>query len=100
MPKRPGVSSSSLTMLLHLCEHAGTARLDSIDLSLGVRHALEACGKLGTVEVEALARLHGAEGRARCAANTAGEVAGLVQRTVLLCFLAVAGEGLRERVGG
>lgn len=87
-------------MLFHLCEHAGTARLDGIDLSLGVGHALEACGKLGAVEVEAVARLNGAKGRTGCAANTAGEVARLVQWAVLLCLLAVAGERLGKRVGG
>ena len=87
-------------MLLHLCEHAGTTRLDSIDLSLGEGHTLEACGKLGAVEVEALARFNRAKGRSRRAANTAGEVARLVQRTMLLCLLAVAGKGLGERVGG
>jgi hypothetical protein len=87
-------------VLLHLCEHAGTTRLDGIDLGLRVGHALEACGKLGAVEVEALACLNRAEGRSRCAANTAGEVARLIQRAVLLRLLPVAGEGLGERVGG
>jgi len=87
-------------MLPHLCEHAGPTRLNSIDLSLRESHALKACGKLGAVEVEALARLNGAKGGTGCAANTAGEVARLVQRAVLLCLLAVAGEGLGKRVGG
>lgn len=50
-------------MLIHLCEHAGTAGLDSLDLSLRPCHALEACGKLGAVEVEALACLNGSKGR-------------------------------------
>lgn len=87
-------------MLLHLCEHAGTTRLDGVNLGLGEGHALEACGKLGAVEVEALARFNRAERRTGCAANTAGEVARLIQRAMLLCLLAVAGEGLGKRVGG
>ena len=85
-------------MLYHLCEHAGAAGLDGLDLGLRPGHPLEACGKLGTVEVKALACLNGAEGRTGSASD-AGVVAGLVQRAVLLCLLAVAGEGLRERVG-
>lgn len=47
---------------VHLCVHAGTAGLDSVDLSLRPRHTLEARGKLGAVEVEALACLNGAKG--------------------------------------
>ena len=86
--------------MLHLCEHACTTRLDSIDLSLREGHALEACGKLGTVEVEALACLNGTKGRARSASNTAGVISGLVQGAVLLGLLAVAGEGLGQRVSG
>lgn len=96
LPTHPGVSFSSLVTLIHLCKHAGTAGLDGIDLGLRVGHSLEAGGKLGTVEVEALARLDGAEGRTGSAADAAGEVARLVQGAVLLCLLAVAGEGLGE----
>ena len=81
-------------MQTRLCEHAGTARLDGINLSLRVGHALEACGKLRTVEVKALAGLNGTKGRTGRVANTAREVARLVQRAVLLCLLAVVGEGL------
>lgn len=90
----------SLMILLHLCKHAGTARLNGVNLSLRPGHSLEACGKLGTVKVETLARLNRAEGGAGSAPDTAGVVSGLVQRAVLLCLLAVAGERLRQRVRG
>jgi hypothetical protein len=56
-------------MLIHLCEHAGTAGLDGLDLSLRPGHPLEARGKLGAVEVEALACLNGSKGRAGSAAD-------------------------------
>lgn len=83
---------------VHLCEHASTAGFDSLDLSLRPRHALETRGKLRAVEVEALACLNRTEGRAGSAANAARVVPGLVQRAMLLCLLAVAGERLGERV--
>jgi hypothetical protein len=91
---------SSRLAPVHLCEHAGATRLNSLDLGLRPSHPLEACGKLGTVEVEALACLNRAKSRARSASNTAGVISGLVQRAVLLCLLTVAGEGLGQRMSG
>ena len=91
---------SSRLAPVHLCEHAGTTRLNSLNLGLRPSHSLESCGKLGTVEVEALACLNRAEGRAGSASNSAGVISGLVQRAVLLCLLAVTSEGLGQRVSG
>lgn len=99
MLTRPGVSSSSLIMLLHLCKLASTAGLDGIDLGLRPCHALEACGELGAVEEKALACLDRTKGRTGSAADAAGEVPGLIQRAVLLGLLAVAGKGLWQGVG-
>jgi hypothetical protein len=92
--------ASSRRAPVHLCEHTGTTRLNGLDLGLGPSHSLESCGKLGTVEVEALACLNRAKGRAGSASNTTGVIPGLVQRAVLLCLLAIAGEGLGQRVSG
>ena len=91
---------SSRLAPVHLCEHAGTTRLNGLDLGLRPSHSLESCGKLGTVEVEALACLNRAKGRAGSASNSAGVISRLVQRAVLLCLLAVTGEGLGQRVSG
>lgn len=81
---------------------AGTARLHRIDLGLRPRQSLEARGELRSVEEESLAGLDGAEGSSGCAADVATHYAGvlvrLVQGAMLLGFLAVAGEGLGERV--
>ncbi len=87
-------------MLIHLCELAGAARLNGVDLSLSPRQSLEACGQLGAVKEEALGCLDRAERGAGRAADAAGVVPGLVERAVLLCLLAVGCKRLGERVGG
>ena len=80
---------------------ARTTGLNRVDLSLRPHQALEALRQLGAVEECALSSFNGAEGAAgRRTDGAGGEVGLLVQRAVLLRFLAVAGEGLGEVVRG
>ena len=95
------VRFSSLRHLTHSCMEARTARLNRVDFSLRPHQALEALRQLGAVEECALSSFNGAEGAAgRRTDGAGGEVGLLVQRAVLLRFLAVAGEGLGEVVRG
>lgn len=94
-------SSSSFANCNNSSEHAGTARLNCLNLGLRPGELLEALWQLRAVKEQSLAGLDGAKRLARCAANVAtnGSKTG-VQRAVLLSLLSVALEGRRKLVGG
>jgi hypothetical protein len=81
------------------CVKARTSRLDGLDFGLRPCEASKALRQLGAVEEVTLSGLDGAERTSWGATNAAREAL-LVQRAVLLSFLAVAGEGLGEVLGG
>lgn len=85
--------------LMHLREHAGAARLDSLDLSLAPGQATEARGELDTVKEFTSRRANGAKRGTRLTADTGVEL-GATERAVLLSLGAVGSERVREDTGG
>lgn len=84
---------------MQLREHAGAARLDSLDLSLAPGQATEASGELDTVKEFTRSRTNGAKRSTRLAAE-AGVELGATERAVLLSLGAVGSERVREDTGG
>jgi len=86
-----------------LAAQASTTRLNCLNLSLCPRQPLEALGELRPVEVKSLASLNRSQGSAGVTANMATDNVGvltpLIEGTVLLRFLAIAGKRLRKLVG-
>ena len=85
-------------------KEARAPRLNGLNLSLGPSQTLEALGQLAAIKVHAFVGLDGAKRSARTVADEAvggeGGLLLLVQRAVLLGFLAVGGERVGEGAGG
>lgn len=95
--KCPRKESSDL--FSHLREHAGAARLDSLNLSLAPGQTTEASRKLRAVEEFTRRGVDGAKRGTRLTTD-AGVERSATERAVLLSLGAVSGERVRENAGG
>lgn len=104
-PPCSGTANIDIRYFIKPCSSklTGATAFYGVNLGLGPCQPLESRGQLSPIEKQTLASFDRAERRSWCTADVAAYDAGvlvcLIEGTMLLRFLAVAGKGLGERVG-